>query len=337
MIEIDGNQGEGGGQILRTSLALSMITGTAVRINNIRAGRAKPGLMRQHLTAVKAAQTICSAELEGAALKSTTLTFRPASIKAGTYHFAVGTAGSTNLVFQTVLPALLHADAPSHLTLEGGTHNPHAPPYDFIAESFIPLMKHMGVKITTQLQQYGFYPAGGGRWTATIQPTAQLQPLRLTERGELLEHEAVAVWLNLPGHIGERELATVADQLNWPRAWTHLRELPKQPGKGNYLRIKIVSEQVCEIFSGFGEYGVKAEKIATDCAHQVKRYLSSDAPVGEHLADQLLLPIALAGQGEFVTLKPSLHTQTNIAVIEKFLPVRFKVEEKQRDLWLVSV
>src|SRR5437867_958993 len=163
MLLIDGSQGEGGGQILRTALGLSLVTGTPIRIEKIRAGRAKPGLLRQHLTAVNAATAIGAVDVEGATLGSQELTFRPGTVKPGEYRFAVGTAGSTGLVLQTVLPPLLTAPGPSTLTLEGGTHNPTAPPFDFLARAFLPLISRMGPSATARLERPGFYPAGGGQ------------------------------------------------------------------------------------------------------------------------------------------------------------------------------
>jgi len=170
MIQIEGSQGEGGGQILRSALALSLITATPFCIENIRAGRAKPGLLRQHLTAVNAAAEIGSAEMIGASIGSTRLEFKPGKVRAENYSFAVGTAGSATLVLQTVLPALLTHSEPSTLTLEGGTHNPFAPPYDFLARTFLPLIARMGPRVTTHLERAGFYPAGGGRFTVSIEP-----------------------------------------------------------------------------------------------------------------------------------------------------------------------
>lgn len=182
MIIIDGSIGEGGGQILRTALALSMVTGQPFRIENIRAGREKPGLLRQHLTAVNAAATICTATVDGAAIGSRELTFTPEKAKPGEYTFSIGSAGSTTLVLQTVLPALLTADGPSSLTLEGGTHNPHAPPIDFLERTFLPLINRMGPTVTVTLERAGFYPAGGGRVVVKIQPAAKLSSVHLPVR-----------------------------------------------------------------------------------------------------------------------------------------------------------
>jgi RNA 3'-terminal phosphate cyclase (ATP) len=181
---IDGSEGEGGGQVLRSSLSLSMITGRPFKIKNIRSGRKKPGLMRQHLTCVKAAAEICNAKINSAELGSQELFFIPGEVKAGRYHFPIGTAGSTNLVAQTVIPALMLGDAPSKILLEGGTHNVHAPTFDFLQHSFLPILKKMGVEVKANLHSHGFYPAGGGKVEFEIQPVQKLKALELLERGK---------------------------------------------------------------------------------------------------------------------------------------------------------
>src|SRR5262245_2007058 len=160
-ITIDGSAGEGGGQILRTALALSLVTARPFRIERIRAGRPKPGLLRQHLTAVQAAAKVGAARISGAEVGSLELTFEPTGLRGGAYDFAVGTAGSATLVLQTLLPALLRAREPSQLTIEGGTHNPYAPPFDFLARTFLPVLRRMGAAIEARLEAPGFYPAGG--------------------------------------------------------------------------------------------------------------------------------------------------------------------------------
>ena len=194
MIEIDGSLGEGGGQVLRTSLALSMVTGQPVTLTNIRAGRAKPGLMRQHLACVQAATRICSAQNHGAELGSRALRFEPGTVQPGHYRFDVGSAGSCLLVLQTVLPPLLLALQPSQLTLTGGTHNPMAPPFHFIDRSFVPLLRHMGAEVQLTLRRHGFYPAGGGEVEAVIHPsTTGLRPLVLEERGDVQDGPAEAL------------------------------------------------------------------------------------------------------------------------------------------------
>lgn len=313
---IDGSQGEGGGQVLRTSLALSVATGRPVRIERIRAARERPGLLRQHLTAVEAAAAISGAEVEGAHLGSTAIEFAPKGISPGTYRFAVGSAGSTGLVLQTVLPPLLTAARPSHLTLEGGTHNPAAPPFDFLATTFLPLVARMGPRLDATLERYGFFPAGGGRFTVRIEPAQRLARLDLRERGEVEGGRARVLLANLPAHVGDREAAVLRRDLGWPTA---VERLDGVVGPGNVVLVEVPAGTVTEVFSAFGQRGVRAEAVAESVVARTKAWLAAGVPVGEHLADQLLLPMALAGSGSFRTTSLSLHATTNIAVIRHFL------------------
>lgn len=322
MIQIDGASGEGGGQILRTSLSLSLVTGQPFHIANIRAGREKPGLLRQHLTAVRAAAEVSGAKVTGAALGSPALTFIPGPVTPGQYHFAVGTAGSATLVFQTVLPALMLANGPSQLTLEGGTHNQAAPPYHFLAKSFVPFIERWGPKVDLHFERYGFYPAGGGRFLANIQP-AKLTPLDLGLRGQITSRRVTAVVANLPRHIAQRECETAAAALGWDAECHHPESTRDSTGPGNVVMVEIGSAGCTEIFTAFGQLGVSAEKVATVAAREAREYLASPAIAGEHLADQLLLPLALAGAGSFTAVKLNLHAQTNMKVITQFLPVTF--------------
>jgi len=318
MLTIDGSQGEGGGQILRTSLALSLLTRQPITIINIRAGRKKPGLLRQHLTGAEAAAEIGHADVAGAALGSQKLIFVPDRPTPGEYHFSVGTAGSATLVLQTVLPALMTCDGPSTVTLEGGTHNPFAPPFEFLAKSFLPLIGRMGPKIEAQLQRPGFYPAGGGHMTVSVEPSKTLSGLELVERGEITHRSASVLISKLPRHIAERETQVIEKRLDWPADCLSIEEVRTSPGPGNVVMIELGSADLTEVFTSFGQRGVKAETVALRAVQEAKRYMDADVSVGEHLADQLLLPLALAGRGSFTTTKPSRHTETNIEVIRKF-------------------
>jgi RNA 3'-terminal phosphate cyclase (ATP) len=329
MIRIDGSTGEGGGQMLRTALSLALVTGQPFEIENIRAKREKPGLLRQHLTAVLAAGEIGTARIEGAMLGSKTLQFIPGKIRPGDYQFAVGTAGSSTLVLQTILPALMSASSPSRLTLEGGTHNTMSPPFHFLQKTFLPLLEGMGPKVTVNLERYGFYPAGGGRFTAEIEPRQRLSPLVLTGRGEITHRRVLAIVANLARNIAQRELHNVSHHLNWPEDTLEVLETKDSPGPGNVVMIEIGSPAVTEIFTGFGRVGASAEKVASEAAGSALSYLASTAVAGEFLADQLLLPLALAGSGTFTTTKLSLHSRTNIEVISLFLPVSFETEKNE--------
>lgn len=328
MVELDGSQGEGGGQILRTALSLSMITGRPFRIERIRARRSRPGLLRQHLTAVQAAAEICGAEVSGAQMGSLGLSFKPGRITGGDYRFAIGTAGSCTLVLQTILPALWFADGASSVLIAGGTHNPAAPPADFLIRCWLPLLRGMGVDMEIDLLRHGFYPAGGGEIRVGVRPVADWQGLDLEARGALREARATAVVAGLSADIARRELERVAAQLGGLER--EMRVLPAAQGPGNVVLVEMAYERVTEVFTGFGEKGVPAESVADGVARAARRFNQSEAAVGEYLADQLLLPMALAGGGSFTTSKLSSHLKTNVEVIERFLAVRFQIDEAER-------
>ncbi len=336
MLTIDGAQGEGGGQILRSSLSLSLLTGIGFRIENIRGRRKKPGLLRQHLTAVRAAATISGATIEGAELRSRAFTFRPGQVQAGDYEFAVGSAGSSNLVFQTILPALALADQPSLIHVRGGTHNPFSPPFDFLERTLFPLLKKMGVAIEATLHQPGFYPAGGGHAEFRVVPTPKLRPLSLLERGPIRSCAIRAIVSALAPAIGHREILYLAGELGWDRKVGKLDMPTNSRGPGNALIAEVQSDQVTEIFTGFGEPGVSARQIAKQVARETQAYIQADVPVGHHLADQLLLWNAIAGGGAFRTTKPTDHTLTQISVIKKFLGHRVSCRQTQ-SRWEIEV
>lgn len=324
-IHIDGSQGEGGGQMLRSALSLSMLSGRPLHIERIRAGRAKPGLMRQHLVSVQAAARLCSAHVSGANIGSCALEFVPGPVQAGVYRFAIGTAGSTMLVLQTVLPALLRAEAKTTLVIEGGTHNGMAPSSDFIALSFLPQLRRMGADVELTIERLGFYPAGGGAVRIVVKPTA-LRPIHLFERGATLGIEAHALVLGLPEKIALRELTEVADRLQLRRGQLHVDARQQRGGIGNALHLIARYEHVEEVVTSLGERGLSSEAVAAQACHQLQAYLAHDAPVGEHLADQLLLPMLVAGGGSFVTSTPSAHLLSNAAVIEAFGMARVTIE-----------
>lgn len=321
MITIDGSEGEGGGQVVRNACALSLVTGAAFRIIHIRGGREKPGLMRQHVTAIEAACAIGGAECEGLMVGSSDVTFRPGRVTPGEYHFAVGTAGSTGLVLQTVLMPLVLANGPSRLVLEGGTHNMLAPPFDFIARSFLPVINRMGPHVEARLVRHGFYPRGAGRIEVDITPAA-LNPIDCVERGELINRSALAFFAALPFDVAEREIKTAKQVLDWPEEAFGVRELPEDQGPGNILLLEAAFEHVTEVVSGFGKLGVSAEHVARTAAGRMAGYLESNAFAGPYLADQLLMPFALAGGGAFTTVKPSLHSLTAADIISRFLDRR---------------
>ena len=329
MIEIDGSQGEGGGQVLRTALTLSMITGQPFRISNIRANRSKPGLMRQHLASAKAAAEISGAKVEGDALGSTSLSFAPGAIKAGVYEFQIGTAGSSTLVLQTVVPALLYAPGESVVRVSGGTHNSKAPPAEFLQRAYGRAMADMGAQVEFHLERTGFYPAGGGAVRATVKPLAAWRHLALEARGERREAYAESLVAAVPPGVAKRELDCVASAMGWSGDQLRFKTLPDNWGPGNALLITLDHEHVTEVFVAFGEKARRAEEVARDAVAQARRFIASGAAVSEHLADQLLVPMALAGGGSFTMDVLSQHTRTNAEVIARFLPVSIAFDKRE--------
>ncbi|APZ98475.1 RNA 3'-terminal-phosphate cyclase [Sphingopyxis sp. QXT-31] len=325
MIIIDGSEGEGGGQVLRYACALALLTGQPFTITNIRGGREKPGLMRQHVTAIEAACVIGGAECSGLAVGSNSIGFRPGRVTPGDYHFAVGTAGSTGLVLQTILVPLMSADAPSHLVIEGGTHAMAAPPFEFIERTLLPVINRMGPTVSARLVRHGFFPRGGGRIEVDIVPAA-LKPIECIERGAVGAVEATAVVAGIPFDVAQRELKAARKILaDWPEEAFVTRHLPADQGPGNALLVEARFDHVTEIVSAFGKLGIPAERLATTAARRMAGYVASSAFAGPYLQDQLLLPMAIAGGGAFTSVKLSEHSTTAMALIERFTGRRFRV------------
>ncbi|MGP4864393.1 RNA 3'-terminal phosphate cyclase [Psychrobacter sp. T6-5] len=361
-LKIDGSTGEGGGQIIRTALSLSMLTGTPIEITNIRAGRAKPGLMRQHLMCVQASQQISNAVVTGAHLGSMVFTFTPSTVQAGDYTFDIGSAGSTSLVLQTLLPALLFANTDANqkstITITGGTHNPLAPTTDFLQHAFVPLLAKLGMQVDIECLQAGFAPIGGGVIKTTIAPfmrRASAPRLDLTERGKLNRIELVASVLNLEYDICKRELASAKAALieaGIDEALTTTRgnklcgigegntcyaiithQLGDQNEAKTTAKTSTNTNTHQEVFSLLGEKRSSAENIGKRLAGHIRRYLyDTDALLDEYLTDQLLLPLALSGGGTFSARVISEHSKTQAWLIEQFLPVAITfdaIEDKQ--------
>jgi len=324
MITIDGSEGEGGGQILRTALSLSLITQQPFKLSNIRARRDPPGLRPQHLASVLAAKEIGDARVSGAAVGSQSLKFEPRGIaKETSYQWDVGTAGNVNLVAQTVLLPLLHASHPTSFTIKGGTHTSKAPSFEFVREVYLPLIQKMGGSVQARITRYGFYPAGGGEVSFNVAPPTTLSPLNLTETPNFSLRATAAV-ARLPKTIAERELQVVKESLGLQDNQTDAVELDSSGGTGNLLYIKCTSSEHVEMINVVGERGLRAELVAQHAALEAKQFLASKAPVGTHLADQLILLLSMTG-GEFRTMELSQHTETNIEVIKRFLPVTISV------------
>ena len=337
MITIDGSKGEGGGQVLRYSAALSLLTGEPFTIQNIRGGRAKPGLMRQHVTALEAACAIGGAECSGLTVGASELIFRPGSVTPGEYHFAVGTAGSTGLVLQAVLVPLMLADAASRLVIEGGTHAMAAPPFEFLQKTLLPVLERMGPQISITLERHGFYPRGGGRIVVDIDP-APLRPIECVTRGEFKAGKVEALVAGIPFDIADRELKAARKVLaEWPDEAFAPVQLPAENGPGNALLMEAEFDHVTEVMSGFGKLGVPAERLAQTAAKRMAGYLASPAFAGPYLQDQLLLPFAMAGRGAFTTVKLSEHTRTAAKLIERFTARGFRVSETADGAHLAEV
>lgn len=349
MTVIDGSYGEGGGQVLRTSLALSAFLSQPVHIENIRAKRPKPGLAAQHLTGVLAVARVCDAELEGADLGSQTLTFAPQTPpQAGDYIFDVaearkgGSAGSVSLVFQTLLLPLAFAPGPSQLTIKGGTHVAWSPPYHYLKHVYLPTLARMGIEAEISIERWGWYPIGGGEMRARIKGLGvrsygltpnpySVTPIDLTERGELRRLRGISALSNLPMHIAERQKKRAAGFLRH-HGFDPQIEIINAPsaGQGTLLFLVAEYENIVAGFTSLGARGKRAEKVAEEACQEFLAYHESGACLDKHLADQLILPLALAkGQSSLTTSKISQHLLTNVWVVERFLDVRFEVEGEE--------
>lgn len=332
MIEIDGSFGEGGGQIIRTSLALSAMTGTPVKITNVRKKRRKPGLMRQHLTAVRAAARISQGKVVGDELGSSTVELHPGEIAPGEYQFDIGTAGATSLVMQTVLWPLTQANSASTVKFTGGTHNPLCPPFEFLERSFVPAIRELGIDLGLELHRAGFAPAGGGSFTATINPGTP-KTKSWTEPLEISDRKIEVLISNLPEKIAQVEIDHATDGLSWDDS--KIVDVDSD-GPGNIVLATLERSPFSFVASAPGARNKKAKKVVEELVKSVRRQLAANVPVGEHLADQLIIPFALAGGGEFLTVTPSPHTMTQIEVVQKFIEVDVETEKIGEDHWRVT-
>jgi len=317
MIEIDGSQGEGGGQILRSALALSMATGNGFRMARVRAGRAKPGLMRQHLTCFQAAAAICNGRIQGAAIGSTEVSFMPGTVVPGDYSFAVGSAGSTMLVLQALLPALLRAGE-STLTIEGGTHCASAPPFEFIDRALVPLLNRAGANVRLRMERHGFYPAGGGKVVVEISPQHTADRFELFEAGERLGIDGDAIVSRLPMNIALRELDELRTRLSLGPDNLRALAVPDAVGPGNAVIVTVRDAHITEVFSAMGSIGRSAEAVASEAVDALRAHTHAGRPVGAHLADQLMVPLAVLGGGAFATGPLTQHSRTNITTLGLF-------------------
>ena len=327
-LEIDASFGEGGGQVLRSALALSVITRTPMRLTNVRARRPQPGLKPQHLKAVEAAAQISAARVEGAALGSQTLVFEPTALDAGHYAFDIGTAGSTSLLLQTLCLPLSFAAAPSRLSLAGGTHVPWSPCFHYLQWQWLPYLAQIGYHVDCRLERAGFYPRGGGLLHADIVPSRRLRPLRLGERGRLLRIRGLSAVGRLDRLIAERQRNQAVDRLRQLGVPLEIEadEVPAgSPGTFIVLQAEFEGGRCCAF--GLGALHKRAEKVADEAADELLADIAAGGAIDAWLADQLLLPLAFAdGESLLSVCRISQHLRTNAELLGYFLPVRVEIE-----------
>ena len=327
-VEIDGSSGEGGGQVLRTALSLSVLTGQPFRIDHIRARRANPGLQPQHLAAVHAAAAISQAEIIGAEVGSQFLKFHPGNLRPGNYRFDIKTAGSTSLVLQTILIPLSLADGSSSITLTGGTHVPWSPSFHYLALHWLPFIQQMGGRIRLTLENAGYYPQGGGKVEALIRPASGLLPIHLVERGALVEINGISGVSNLDLNIATRQKHQALRRLELICRHTHIKsqEVPAF-GKGTFLLVVAEFEKTRAAYCALGARGLRAERVADEACEPLEKLIAGPAAVDEYLADQLLLPMAFAkGESQVYTARITGHLLINADILRKFLSVNILIQ-----------
>jgi RNA 3'-phosphate cyclase len=321
MIELDGSQGEGGGQILRTSLALSLITGRAFHLRNLRARRDKPGLQPQHLMSVQAAATIGQASTRGAALRSRDLVFEPGRVQPGAYHFAIGTAGNTGLVLQTIYLPLALASAPSAIVIEGGTHVKASPCFQFLQTTWRAYLQHIGISIDLHMRRSGFYPRGGGLIEADIAPCPAVHGLRLDGIEPVRSVSGFSAVAGLPEHILHRQAQRAREGLEKLGLAVELREETWPGGPGTAVGIELPTAPAPTLVFALGQRGKPAEHVADEAVAQAAAFLARE-PLGvdEHSADQIVLALVLAKEpSHFPVASVSSHLLTNVDVIARFI------------------
>lgn len=344
IVKIDGSYGEGGGQILRTALTLSALTGRPLEIFNVRVGRKEAGLKPQHLISARSLAEVTSGRLQYDELNSSILRFFPGRIKHGTYSFDVSSvkasAGATGLIFQTLAPALSFANKPSDIVIIGGTHVPWSPPADYLQEIFLPAIANMGIDIHIAVPKFGFYPIGGGEIDIAVKPCARpLKSVSIVERGKIKKLTIISAVANLPLSIAERQRERALKRISnlKMQIQSEIKEVASS-GRGTFLFIMAEFENVRVGFMGLGAVGKRAEKVADEAVDALLQYLNGNGALDPHLADQIVLYAALAqGQSMFTTTRITNHLLSNIWVIEQFLPVKFEVKGVYGDKGTISV
>ena len=329
-VTIDGRYGEGGGQILRTALTLSALFAVPLHIHHIRGNRKKPGLRPQHLTAAQALAKITGARVEGVTVGSCELVFEPGTITGGNYYFQIGTAGSTGLALQAIIPVLLFGKTPSQIKVTGGTHVPWSPSFHYLEAIFAPTLKKMGGAVSFEIEQWGWYPKGGGSVISKIDNTQGLTAIHLSDRGKLFDFHILSAVSNLPLSIAERQRDHTLGRIDHLGLSPCIRiEDAPSRGQGTVLFLAAQFEGSTGGFTSLGRKGKRAEAVADDACNEFLSFLDSKGVIDVHLADQLVLYMALArGRSTLVTETITDHLLTNVWVIEQFAPVTFNVDKK---------
>jgi RNA 3'-terminal phosphate cyclase (ATP) len=331
MLEIDGSYGEGGGQTLRTALSLSCLTNTPFRLYNIRKGRKKPGLMPQHLMCINALTLISNAKVKGNSKGSPEIVFEPSEVKAGDYVFDIGTAGSTSLLLQALLPPLIFENNPFSVTLKGGTHVPFSPSFHYISEIFLPVLNRIGVMVTATIKNYGFYPKGGGEITVNIEPAKNIQASRLLTRGDISTVKGISCIANLPLSIADRQRDAAVKMISQSGLTAEINtHTVSSPGTGTFIFLKPETDTCHSGFSSLGERGKKAELVGEEAANEFLEYYKTPACLDHYLADQIILYLAVAnGESSFTTSRITDHLLTNLWVIDRFLRLKYTIAGKK--------
>jgi RNA 3'-terminal phosphate cyclase (ATP) len=332
MLSIDGSYGEGGGQIVRTAVALSVLTNQPVEIRNIRAGRSNPGLRPQHYTAICCIRDICDAEVEGLSVHSTSLRFTPRDVKPGIYTFDVGTAGSMILIFQACLLSVFHASAPLTIKLRGGTDVRWAPSWDYFAHVFLPLINKMGIKTDVTLIKRGYYPTGGGEAQLTIHPVSRLLLFSAEEPEEFTEINGIVHIANLPEHISTRmKHAAIKTALKQNLRSTIQIDAAPSSSSGTGITLWAASESTILGSTVLGEKTISAEAVGETASHQLIKEIKSGATIDRYAIDQILPYLALAPKGSSCLIREmSNHTKTNMSLIQQFFSVDFEITSQQQ-------
>lgn len=340
MIELDGSEGEGGGQILRSALTLSILTRRPFKLINIRANRSKPGLQPQHLMCARAAGTICNGTYKGASVGSSSLYFEPGTVKSGKYTFGIGTAGATSLVLHTVfLPLALRGDQPSEVAITGGTHNQHAPCFHFLQTTWAAYLSRMGISIDLDMKRPGFYPRGGGEIRAVIHPCSRVGGISLANCPELTTAGGFSAFAGLPESVGRRQARRMSVKLKSAGIESHL-PIEEWHAANPCTVAAVIFRQapVPPLFFGLGERGKPVEAVADEAVEEAIAFRDARCPIDPHSADQLLLPLVFSSaESEYRTSQVTRHLTTNIMTVRKFVERGIELEGEEGATGIVRI